>query len=268
MTVSLAPAATIDDERLAALFTAVYAGYWHPIQIDADGLRRMVATYDLELGDSVVALDGGELIGVAMLAVRGSEGWIGGMGVVPDRRGEGLGNVITQALLDNARAHGVRRVRLEVLEQNAPAIAIYRSLGFGALGDVAVWRLDTAPEAAKATDADIDDALSQLAGQGREAPWQRSAATIARSRQAGADLRAMRNGDGVAIYTATDAHAALQAIEAPSPDSAAALLRAPFDRGSTSLLFLNGAVDGPVAEALETAGATQLAVQHELAIDV
>ena len=116
MTVTLAPASALDDERLAALFTAVYAGYWHPIEIDAVSLRRMISTYDLDLDASVVARDGDAPVGIAMLARRGAEGWVGGMGVLPERRGEGLGEALTRRLLEAARERGVTRVRLEVLE--------------------------------------------------------------------------------------------------------------------------------------------------------
>lgn len=266
MTISIAPASTLDDEQLAALFTAVYAGYWHPIEIDATGLQRMVATYDLDLDASVVALDDGEPVAVAMLAVRKTEGWVGGMGVLPERRGNGLGERVTRALLESARVRQLSRVRLEVLEQNAPAIAVYRKLGFQDLGDVVVWRLDRAPDGEPTDDAEADDVLAELRAAGDDAPWQRSLPTIERARCAGTELAAVRGAGGSAIYTTDESHAALQAIAASSSRAAAALIRAPFDRGAASLFFLNGPPAGPVAEALDAAGALRLARQHELVI--
>ncbi len=260
----LEPASTFDDERLAALFTAVYAGYWHPIEIDATGLRRMVTTYDFDLDASVVALDGDEPIGVGMLAARRDRGWIGGMGVVPDRRGTGIGTAITERLLEGARSSGVGRVRLEVLEQNAPAIAVYRKLGFLDRPDVVVWQLAAAPDVHRAEDADLDEVLEELSTLGSEAPWQRNAATIARMREGGAELRGVRAEHGAAVFSTTSAHAALHDLEASTVESARALLRAPFERGAASLLFLNGPSAGIAAAALRAAGATRLAVQHEL----
>ena len=215
MPVTVAAASTLEDERLAALFTAVYAGYWHPIEIDAAGLRRMVAAYDLDLDASVVACEDDRPIGVAMLGVRGSEGWVGGMGVLPGHRGAGVGTTITSALLDSARARGLRRVRLEVLEQNAPAISIYRELGFRDLRDVAVWRLDAPPLAGtSAAEADVDEVIAELAATD-DAPWQRSVATIVRSRAAGTELAAVRADGGSALFAANGTQAALQAIVAP-----------------------------------------------------
>ncbi len=87
-----------------------------------------------------------------------------------------------------------------------------------------------------------------------------------RSRTAGSELLAVRADGGSALYAVSEAHAALQAIAAPRADVAATLLAAPFERGASALLFLNGPADGPVADALDVAGATRLARQHELAI--
>ena len=264
MSIVLEPASAFDDERLAALFTAVYAGYWHPIEIDGAALRRMVATHDIDLDASVVGLDGNEGIAAGMLAVRRDRGWLGGMGVVPERRGAGVGTAVTQRLLERARDHGLDRVRLEVLQQNAAAIAVYRKLGFLDRPDVVVWQLADAPDGDRAEDVDLDEALQELATAGGEAPWQRNAATLSRMRESGAELRGVRAEHGVAVFSTTSAHAALHELVASTVESARALLRAPFERGAASLLFLNGPSAGIAADALRTARATELAVQHEL----
>jgi ribosomal protein S18 acetylase RimI-like enzyme len=268
MTVTLEPASILDDERLAALFTAVYAGYWHPIEIDAAGLRHMVETHDLDLDASVAALDAGVPVAVAMLAIRGTEGWIGGMGVLPERRGAGVGTQVTAQLLANARDRRLRRIRLEVLEQNAPAISIYRRLGFADLGDVGVWALTVPPDAEPAQEAALDETLETLASTSSDAPWQRGAATIARMHETGGTLAAVRAAGGAAVFSVNGEQAVLLEISAPDVRSARGLLRAPFERGASSLLFVNGPVTGVMADVLDAAGATRLALQHELAIEL
>lgn len=262
--VDFAPASTLDDEQLAALFTAVYAGYWHPLEIDATALRRMVATYDLDLDASVVAVDDGLPLAVGMLAVRETEGWVGGMGVIPERRGAGLGTDVTARLLAGARERGLHRVRLEVLEQNAPAIAVYRKLGFLDVRDLAVWRLERAPDAEPTDAADLNGALGELAVVDADAPWQRSPATTARLAELGTELFAVRADGGCAVFWMTQAHAAVQLLAAPTIASASSMLREPFVRGAESVLWLNGPVDGVAADAMRAAGATSLALQHEL----
>ena len=266
MALDLVPAKSLDDEAIARLFTAVYAGYWHPIEIDAAGLRRMVATYDLDLAASVVAVDGALAVGLAMLAIRGDHGWLGGMGVLPERRGKGIGELLTTRVLEGARQRAVAHVRLEVLEQNAPAIAIYRRLGFVDVGDVVVWRLEHGPPGDDAADADLDAALASLAAAEEAAPWQRSPATVANMRGLGSQLTAVRAGAGRAVYATTSAHASLLQLDATTEEDAAALLRAPFARGASSLLWLNGPAEGVAADVLRGAGAAPLALQHELTL--
>ncbi|HLZ71917.1 MAG TPA: GNAT family N-acetyltransferase [Dehalococcoidia bacterium] len=57
------------------------------------------------------------------------------MWVDPARRGSGLGEALVRAVLDWAAARGVRRVELDVVETNAPAIGLYRRCGFLPTGE-------------------------------------------------------------------------------------------------------------------------------------
>ena len=47
-----------------------------------------------------------------------------------DRRGQGYGRALTAHLLDLARKRGYREIALGVDRDNAPALGLYRSLGF------------------------------------------------------------------------------------------------------------------------------------------
>ena len=169
-------------------------------------------------------------------------------------------------MLDVAADAGCTRTRLEVLEQNAPASTIYRRLGFAPLRDVAVWSLAEPPAAEAAHHADLDDALAALDEAALDEPWQRCVPTVRRMREAGAPLVAYRLRGDVAVCALADGRASLLSISADA-GTAPALLRAPFTDGAAAVLWLNGEVDGPVADALVAAGAAQLGRQHELALD-
>jgi ribosomal protein S18 acetylase RimI-like enzyme len=53
-----------------------------------------------------------------------------GMGLLPDRRGQGLGERLMRRALEASRAFGLARVELTVREDNRRAIALYGKLGF------------------------------------------------------------------------------------------------------------------------------------------
>jgi ribosomal protein S18 acetylase RimI-like enzyme len=54
--------------------------------------------------------------------------------VAPDARGTGLGKALVLGVLEVCRQRGFTTCRLEVRDDNAAACAMYRSLGFSAVG--------------------------------------------------------------------------------------------------------------------------------------
>jgi ribosomal protein S18 acetylase RimI-like enzyme len=52
------------------------------------------------------------------------------MGLLPEFRGQGLGDRLIRQTLAAARAFGLNRVELSVRENNAGAIALYNRVGF------------------------------------------------------------------------------------------------------------------------------------------
>ena len=120
----------LDAHALVELFNLAYSDYFLPLRLDEDAMRTMVEVSDLDLGASPLADVDGAPAGFALLGVRDEEGWIGGMRVVPEARRRGLGRALMEAAIETARRRGVRRLRLEVLEQNEPAVRLYEQLGF------------------------------------------------------------------------------------------------------------------------------------------
>jgi ribosomal protein S18 acetylase RimI-like enzyme len=166
--VRLEPASSFDSAFLADLFTRAYEGYFVPIHVDAAGQEALVDRWDIDLARSRVALDGGDAVGFANLAVRGDEGWIGGIGVVPSARRRGVGRALMEAVLVEAPPH----VTLEVLEQNDPARTLYEQLGFVTRRILEVWTLTAEVEPVEARDVPPEPL-----GQG-DLPWQRADASL------------------------------------------------------------------------------------------
>ncbi|MBA2956049.1 GNAT family N-acetyltransferase [Nocardioides sp. MAH-18] len=91
------------------------------------GLDVPDAAYDEE-GDLVTVRVGDHARGVAAYA----DDWVGlrGIEVDPDRRRQGLGLAVVAALLEWGAERGATTAYLQVLGDNAPALALYASLGF------------------------------------------------------------------------------------------------------------------------------------------
>ena len=124
-------ASTLPPEDVVAAFNRSFEGYFVPMVYTVDSLRTLIAVNAVALAHSFVALDdAGQPAGIALLAIRGARGWIGGMGLAPEWRGHGQAAPLMQAALDEARGLGLASVGLEVLAQNTPARRLYASLGF------------------------------------------------------------------------------------------------------------------------------------------
>src|SRR6478735_3206804 len=149
--------------ELASVFTASYHGYFIPFAVDETQLRYMVEVFDLDLSRSLVAVEHQRPVGLANLGRRGERTWLGGIGVVPDHRGSGIGESLTRMLLDQAREAGAREMVLEVIVENAPAIALYEKLGFRRTRELEVLSLTPASEHSEARETDLGEALKVVA---------------------------------------------------------------------------------------------------------
>jgi len=86
----------------------------------------------------LVAESAGRVVGEGIALVRqhtgGRSGRIYSLAVDQSRRGEGVGQRLLHAMLDELAARGVKRVYLEVEQSNAAAIALYQRHGFRSIG--------------------------------------------------------------------------------------------------------------------------------------
>ncbi|MCP1326249.1 ribosomal protein S18-alanine N-acetyltransferase [Halomonas sp. 707D4] len=74
------------------------------------------------------------LVGYALVACLPFEAELQAIGVLPERRGQGVGRVLLQAVIAQARAWQSERMLLEVRAGNLAAITLYERLGFGVDG--------------------------------------------------------------------------------------------------------------------------------------
>jgi ribosomal protein S18 acetylase RimI-like enzyme len=124
------PASAGDAKAMAELYAAV-AGERDAIAteppVDVDERSTQFAR---TVAGSVVAVAGGQVIG--MLHVEASRHGFGEIGMLVDRgwRGRGVGSALMRAAIGLAREQGLHKLSLEVFVHNTAAIALYRKCGF------------------------------------------------------------------------------------------------------------------------------------------
>lgn len=147
MTATLAPAITVrladyGDPRDAARVTGLLDGYARDPMgggepLDPGVRERLVPALAAFPGAfSLLAMDGEDAVGLAncltgfsTFAARPLVN-IHDLAVAADRRGQGIGRQLMQAIEAEARARGACKITLEVLSGNRTARALYADLGF------------------------------------------------------------------------------------------------------------------------------------------
>jgi GNAT superfamily N-acetyltransferase len=239
----------------AELFTAAYEGYPMPMHVDEAALGWMQEKLDFDLDASRVAYRDGEPVGLANLAVRDRDAWIGGVGVVSSARRAGVGEALMRAVHEEARSVGVERVWLEVIVENTGAFALYEKLGYEVVQDVEVWTLPAAEGVHEGREVPVAEAKAQLAD--RHEPWQRADGTLARYD----DVRALVTDSGAMLFCVRSS-AQLQQY-AGDPE---ALIRALRSFGD--VYILNLPADDPAADVLRELGGSVTVRQHEMLLDL
>jgi ribosomal protein S18 acetylase RimI-like enzyme len=259
VTLELRSARSLSLGERAELFTSSYEGYLLPFSVDGPALGFMEETFDLDLDASRIALRDGTRVGLGNLGVRGEDAWIGGVGVVPAARRNGVGEALMQALHDQAHERGVARVWLEVIDRNLGAVALYEKLGYRVERDVEVWSLP-ADEGAGGAGREVPAAeaharIRELRSE-RE-PWQRADETLAHY----GDARGLETGGGAAVFRPGEAVQLVQLAGDAEP-----LLRALRALGPVSVLNLP--TDGPAAVTLRELGGSVRVRQHEMLLEL
>ncbi len=80
---------------------------------------------------AVVAMQEGRAVGTGTVMLEDRMAGVFTMGTIPEMRGRGIGRAILAALLRWAWEHGATHAYLQVSANNAPALSVYRTFGFG-----------------------------------------------------------------------------------------------------------------------------------------
>jgi GNAT superfamily N-acetyltransferase len=109
-------------------------------------LKKMIES---ENADVLVAVSDGQLIGSGHVRIRTGEAYnqfkeyafLGFMYSRPEHRGKGINKLIMDELFKWAKSRNLTEIRLQVYDENSPAIRAYEKVGFKKV--LTTMRLDT-----------------------------------------------------------------------------------------------------------------------------
>jgi [ribosomal protein S18]-alanine N-acetyltransferase len=120
------PATLRDAPRLAQLHAASFHRGWGEGEFESMIAERNTLVHRLRLGRKI--------IGFAVSRIGADEAEILSIAIDADRRGRGLSRNLLLTHLGHLAGRGVRRIFLEVEENNAPARRLYERCGFAVVG--------------------------------------------------------------------------------------------------------------------------------------
>lgn len=138
--IKLLPASHFSIDDLTAIYNQTRVDYMVPMPMNAARLTEYISVYDVDLEHSLVAMQGDDLRGVAMLGVREGRAWITRLGVIPTTRRNGVGEALMTGLIEQAERLNIQFDMLEVIKNNTPAHTLFHKLGFYEVGELLVLR--------------------------------------------------------------------------------------------------------------------------------
>lgn len=184
-TIRLIPADQFGFEELTSIYNQTRVDYMVPMPMNAARLAEYAAAYDVKMEHSLVAAtQDGAMLGVAMLGVRKERAWITRLGVLPNNRRNGIGEVLVGGLIERAARLSINFYMLEVIKNNLPAQRLFLKFGFREIGELLVLRrspLTQAPQEPIA--ADIQhlgraDSLALVEHSRGTQPWTNQSETL------------------------------------------------------------------------------------------
>jgi ribosomal protein S18 acetylase RimI-like enzyme len=151
----LIPASAFSYQELTDAYNQTRVDYLVPMPMNATRLREYVEVYDIDMQASAVAVDGNEILGLAMLGVREKRAWITRLGIIRSKRRRGAGSALVEYLINQARQKEVDYIVLEVIKDNVPAHSLFANFGFQDTRLLLVLRRPPGPPQARPPGAEI-----------------------------------------------------------------------------------------------------------------
>lgn len=260
--------------QLADQITASFEGYFFPMVMSPGAAADFWRTDQVDATRSLAMHDAsGTFAGMAWVATRGTRGCCAAFGIVPAFRGRGAGKLMAAEMVRRARASGLEHLSIEVLTQNASAIAVYEGVGFRTRHRLVGMEIETAnlpagtPIAVET--APVEALLPRLAS-ARAATWGNELPSLL-ARRLEAVVHRERGGTASGLLVQRhEERTILRAValpEATTTGEFAGWLRGAA--GGASIISIHNEQDGtPVVEHCRALGFRETFSQYEMALDL
>ena len=179
------PASNYSIPELVDLLNRGFEEYFIPIYFNNDMFSNMLRKDGINLADSRVLIADDQECGIGLIASRQAlhVSRVAAMGIAKEARGKGAGSWLMKELIDDASDRGDREMVLEVIEQNEPAVKLYRKHGFESMRRLVGFSLRgrevLRKEGSKLRKIDLDKMGRLISQYGLpDLPWQLSGESI------------------------------------------------------------------------------------------
>ena len=128
MPVSIRLVTVTDSAALVALWALVFPEYSDPTKPQRDPAANIARKLAQQDGLFWLAEESGQIIGNVMAGWDGHRGWIYALGVLPEKRSQGIGRQLAHQAEQALRERGCPKINLQT--RSAAAIKFWQALGF------------------------------------------------------------------------------------------------------------------------------------------
>lgn len=205
MSFNILPASNHPLSDIVQFINQGFEDYFVPIQFNTITFLSMLRKDGIDLTASRVLMVDGQPCGISLIARRGWTSRLAAMGIAKQVRGKGAGSWFMDALIKEACQRSDHEMVLEVIEQNEPAVNLYRKYGFQAvrrlIGYIR-WNAEE-PERGELQKLDLRKMGQFVSQYGLpDLPWQASGESIA---QMNPPARAYQKGQAYVAISNPDA---------------------------------------------------------------
>jgi len=131
----------LKSNEMTEIWNRCWRGHYYDMSFTPEHMRAWLNLSQVSLEHSMAILVKDQIVGFALLSLDGTDGWIAGACIAPEYRRKGFFTALMRIELDVVKRAGLKRVYLEVLEQN-PAHIIYESVGFARIRRLNIYRVE------------------------------------------------------------------------------------------------------------------------------